>query len=188
MELLDPVVVSDDLPLRIEKVLRWIWGKPASRGCETSVNWRHQLMSRLGLTVPDHILETTQSGLCLTHGDPTFANTMMRGDQLVLIDPKVPGNGIPSAWHVDAAKVLQSMCGWESVLAGASQREWCVPQFLEDGSEADLMCIAWWLHVHCERILKREAADMDAGRGGNDKVFQWAASVSRGALKIASGL
>jgi len=55
---------------------------------------------------------------CLTHGDPTFANTMHSEEGLVLIDP------LPSTWDVpdirakDLGKLLQSCMGYEHEILG----------------------------------------------------------------------
>lgn len=52
------------------------------------------------------------------HGDPTFANVMMRGAGLVLIDP-IPGCAYaPDVLAVDLGKILQSCYGYEQVLTG----------------------------------------------------------------------
>jgi hypothetical protein len=58
------------------------------------------------------------SGLhpCLTHGDPTFDNVMIRDatGELVIIDP-IPASLVnPDLRCVDVGKILQSALGWEA--------------------------------------------------------------------------
>lgn len=52
---------------------------------------------------------------CLTHGDPTFDNVMIREftGELVLADPIPATLIIPDLLGVDVGKILQSALGWE---------------------------------------------------------------------------
>lgn len=50
-----------------------------------------------------------------THGDPIIDNVMMRGDQLVLIDPIPPCPALPSLTIVDYGRLVQSALGYEQI-------------------------------------------------------------------------
>lgn len=53
---------------------------------------------------------------CLTHGDPTAENVMLRNEsEYVLIDPLPSTEAIPDDMAVDVGKLLQSAHGWESM-------------------------------------------------------------------------
>jgi hypothetical protein len=57
--------------------------------------------------------------MCLTHGDPTFANLMRRDDgQMVIIDPLLPSMALPSIAALDLAKIMQSLLGFEAIRFG----------------------------------------------------------------------
>jgi hypothetical protein len=53
---------------------------------------------------------------CLTHGDPTFDNVMIREftGELVLADPIPATLIVPDLLSVDVGKILQSALGWEA--------------------------------------------------------------------------
>lgn len=63
-------------------------------------------------------LETT----CLTHGDPTYDNVMLRSGDVVLIDPIPASAAIPDMRSVDIGKVLQSAIGYEAMRYGEDER------------------------------------------------------------------
>lgn len=50
---------------------------------------------------------------CLTHGDPTFANAMLRGRHLVMTDPLPATPHMGDVRAVDIGKILQSAFGYE---------------------------------------------------------------------------
>jgi hypothetical protein len=54
---------------------------------------------------------------CLSHGDPTFDNVMIREEtgELVLADPIPATLIVPDMRCVDVGKILQSVLGWERV-------------------------------------------------------------------------
>lgn len=57
---------------------------------------------------------------CLTHGDPTFDNVMIREatGELVLVDPIPATLIVPDMRCVDVGKLLQSALGWEALRYG----------------------------------------------------------------------
>lgn len=50
---------------------------------------------------------------CLTHGDPTIDNVMLRNGEIVLIDPIPATPAIPDHRAVDLGKMIQSYVGYE---------------------------------------------------------------------------
>lgn len=61
---------------------------------------------------------------CLTHGDPTAENIMLRADGgYVLIDPLPSTESIPDDMAVDVGKLLQSAHGWEE-MKGEERSTW----------------------------------------------------------------
>lgn len=59
----------------------------------------------------------------LTHGDPTFHNTLWLKDRLVLCDPVPANTTIPDIRAVDLGKLLQSCFGFETIMHGWSMTE-----------------------------------------------------------------
>lgn len=60
---------------------------------------------------------------CLTHGDPTYDNVMLRGkDQVVLIDPIPATTAVPDLRCVDLGKMAQSIVGFEAIRYGETDR------------------------------------------------------------------
>ena len=92
----------------------------------------------------------------LTHGDPTFDNVMLRGSDIVLIDPIPSTPAVPDLRVVDAGKVLQSAYGFETARYGI---EFHVDS--ETVQEAVLACLdedehlaaRYWCAVHFLRAL-----------------------------------
>jgi hypothetical protein len=96
---------------------------------------------------------------CLTHGDPTLGNTMLKENmEIRLIDPLPPKGMVPSLPEIDYGKVLQSVLGWESVVVGKSPNvrhmerlEYFKYSLHCNGSS---MNHAWfWCGIHLLRIL-----------------------------------
>lgn len=130
--------------------------------------WTGDFQDRFGFTPPDWVADES---MCLIHGDPTLANLMRRTGSLenVLIDPKPPGNGIPSFRTVDIGKMLQSMLGWESVLAGGALPRYDI-HFLSNFSEVDARRAVFWCMIHLMRIMQREKSG---------EIFEWADHASQ---------
>lgn len=110
--------------------------------------WKQQLEKRFSITVPREIDEEVW---CLTHGDPTVANLMCnKNAQLRLIDPRV-ADFMPSFRSVDCGKIMQSLLGWERVLANLEPTEWIDPPIFVENN------VLWWTAVHAVRINYRES-------------------------------
>jgi len=60
---------------------------------------------------------------CLTHGDPTFDNVMIREEtgELVFVDPLPASLVAPDMRCVDIGKILQSVLGWERIRYGSER-------------------------------------------------------------------
>ena len=100
---------------------------------------------------------------CLTHGDPTFDNVMIREStgEIVLVDP-IPATLVnPDMWSVDIGKILQSCLGWESArYLDPSQLFTVGPQHLHttllkrfDITDNEWAASVFWCVVHLLRTL-----------------------------------
>jgi hypothetical protein len=106
------------------------------------------------LVVPalDRISYIRQTEDCLTHGDPTAENVMLRGDTYVLIDPIPATERVPCDKAVDVGKILQSAHGWEAMKGEEAA------SFTPDDVRPLVSDVVWdvaqhWLVVHFVRIL-----------------------------------
>lgn len=90
----------------------------------------------------------------LTHGDPTLENTMLRGTDLVLIDPTPATLAVPDIIAVDLGKMLQSVIGWEHARYGWPK--WtipvaCIRNLCADDNE--WQATRYWCVVHLLRAM-----------------------------------
>jgi hypothetical protein len=100
---------------------------------------------------------------CLTHGDPTFENTMLREDgSLVLIDPVPATPAVPDLRCVDIGKMLQSVTGWEEARYGipvvrqvsGARLLYLVSRFVgSDLNDYEWRGSLYWCVVHLLRAL-----------------------------------
>jgi hypothetical protein len=117
---------------------------------------------------------------CLTHGDPIIDNVMLRGDDVVLIDPIPATPAIPDIRCVDIGRLLQSASGYERIRYGIHELEtvpydWVLNRFDLNASEYDASLyfgaihllrsmvyvdtsIARMIHDNCFMHLMREIA------------------------------
>lgn len=132
--------------------------------------WREQLQEFLvDIEIPQWVAEEES---CLTHGDPTMANAMQRGQDLILIDP-IPARGkMPSVASVDRAAAIQSVCGWETLISGEG-RNWQLPGICQTWSDLDIRRTLFWLLVKSRRILPYARTD---------EVRAWCGEVERRVL------
>lgn len=89
---------------------------------------------------------------CLVHGDPTIENVMSRFSDLVLIDPIPATEYAPDLLAVDLGKVLQSVCGYESVITGG----WGHPEnrsWLRTFNAAEQVAAKHFCLYHIVRLL-----------------------------------
>lgn len=100
---------------------------------------------------------------CLTHGDPTYDNVMLRVDtgELVLVDPLPATLAIPDLRSVDIGKMLQSVLGWEAVRYGSGEYQLRVApaefratlSVMIELSEEEWIASIFWCVVHFLRTL-----------------------------------
>jgi hypothetical protein len=124
------------------------WYVRLHRWCDLNAPWLVAELDELYAGPPAR-------SVCRIHGDPTLANVMRRGLDLVLIDPIPPGGKVPALREVDVGKLLQSAIGWEHQLdadwpPGAQE---FVDQVLRYESDEMRRKSHFWLAVHCARIL-----------------------------------
>lgn len=128
MEKLVTVPVTPDLPVWIEtRLARLVWSRPPM-----PVQADYSVLPKAVGPIPDWALDAPA---CLTHGDPTFANTLFNPDDnnLRFCDPVYPRR-VPQIAAIDHGKILQSMLGWERVLCGWKYPSsgWLPVHFLQD--------------------------------------------------------
>lgn len=92
---------------------------------------------------------------CLTHGDPTFTNLMMCGEQPVLLDPLPSSPTVPDVRAKDIGKIIQSLHEYEGTVLGwdydtAPHPSWA-RELCEDDNEwlASLFCFT----LHLIRLI-----------------------------------
>lgn len=160
-------ILRSDTQLLESILSTFVWNRPP---VPMAGGWSGLLRATTGISVPDWAL---QSHECLTHGDPTLANLMMRHgnaepDTPIIIDPVSPmGGRVPQIREIDQAKILQSMCGWEALIGGFTLNSgmWLYPHFmfLDQGH---LRRVVFWLGVTVRRC-------MDHLREGDEVAHVW---------------
>ncbi len=103
------------------------------------------------------------SETCLIHGDTTLANVMLRGKQILLIDPVAPRGKIPPLREVDYGKMLQSALGWEAIQQRLPYKE---NQLIESvlSPIENRRIVFFWAMIHIIRILPRAQKRSDVAR------------------------
>ena len=125
-EALEPAPRTPDLLLRIEHLLETkVWNRPALPS-SSEIDWK-DCLKEYGVIVPDYAIPTE---FCLVHGDPTASNTLVRGDDLILCDPRPPRNYIPQCRETDMSRILQSLLNWEVVAYGSEYVPFDWPKFM----------------------------------------------------------
>ena len=102
---------------------RDVWSKPAAVKLEVEAHIARTapLMKYVHGDTEDmlatafHSIDWDAQVPVLTHGDPIIDNLMMRGDQLVLIDPIPATTALPDLRCVDLGRLVQSAAGYEQV-------------------------------------------------------------------------
>jgi hypothetical protein len=141
-----------------------VWGRRWTSGHV----WRQRLQEFLGdIEIPDWVADEES---CLTHGDPTMANVMQRDQDLILIDPIPAGGKMPSVASVDRAAIIQSVCGWETIISGEN-RYWQLPGLCGNWTDLDIRRTLFWLMVKARRILPYARTE---------EVVQWCGRVDKG--------
>lgn len=90
---------------------------------------------------------------CLTHGDPTAENVMLRNEwEYVLIDPLPSTEAIPDDMAVDVGKLLQSAHGWES-MKGEECASFTIGNVKDQVDDNVFQVAQLWCIVHFIRTL-----------------------------------
>jgi hypothetical protein len=164
MEYLTPLPeLTVDLPITIEAILESrVWSRPPEYG---HGSWIENLHNTTWIIVPPWAHQTQP---CLTHGDPTIANVMLRDDtsnRIVLCDPVPPGHRVPQIREIDQAKIIQSMLGWEAMIGGRvlgkGWDNWITPKFLMRSSQDDVWRQAFWTGVTMRRCIDHLRNNLD---------------------------
>lgn len=128
MEKLNPIPIElmntrDTIGAVAEILERDVWSKPAVVGLdiEAHIARTSPLMKNVDGDTEDmlatafHSITWDLQVPCLTHGDPIIDNLMMRGNDLVLIDPIPATPALPDLRCVDLGRLVQSAAGYEQV-------------------------------------------------------------------------
>ena len=165
LKVIDPLNLALEIKRRLEG---WIWNRPA----EVDVNIAEMTAyakylasqwfdgSELELTLEAWIsyIDWSRFQTCLTHGDPTFSNVMLRGTELVLIDPIPARAQIPPFRAVDIAKICQSLLGYEVVRFGwplqvERSAAGAFMAAMVGGDDAELEAVRFFTVLHFLRLL-----------------------------------
>lgn len=150
MERLDPA--PDDLrPTDVLRVLADLHAMPVIAHQTLRPSALAERLQLPDLVVPSWIQDEP---LVAAHGDSTLANVMSRSGKLVLIDPYPPSEVYPSVASIDYACMLQSVMGWERMLAGEGASVYDPLPYIGDALATRRAW--WWLWIKTRRIELRE--------------------------------
>lgn len=98
-----------------------IWSQPAQISMRMidhaakleSLRETTSLSERILLDKLRYVVNWSDLADCLTHGDPTVDNAMLRNGEIVLTDPIPATTAIPDLRAVDLGKMIQSYVGYE---------------------------------------------------------------------------
>jgi hypothetical protein len=162
MEKLEPAPRTPTLLLNIEDSLnKFIWHRQATPS-SLDTDWREEL-KKYGVETPDWVISDKQ---CLVHGDPTVSNALIRGNSIVMCDPRPPRNYIPQFVETDMGRILQSMWGWEIIAYGASFSNFIPPKFWSN--ETYRKRAIFWCGAAAARIEYLERS-----RGYRSNILRW---------------
>lgn len=162
MEVLyDPVVVKGKQLLDLASEV-WRW--PAEVKLKSMYSYRQYVAHKcntlpkdLRETVFDTITKVNHSNLmtCLTHGDLTRANVMMRDTgELVLIDPIPAMHTFPDWWVCDVSKMFVSLLGYDGTPDINPMIE------LIDGCDSDeLLALKYMIPLQIARMIPYHTED-----------------------------
>lgn len=102
--------------------------------------------------VIDRVAYIRRTEDCMTHGDPTAENVMLRGDTYVMIDPIPATCRVPSDLAADVGKILQSAHGWEE-LKGEERASFTPDEVLRRFPSVVADVAQIWVIVHFIRTL-----------------------------------
>ena len=112
---------------------------------------------------------------CLTHGDPTLDNMMLRKqgaghwpETPVIIDPLPPRFEMPEMMAVDVGKIIQSLLGYETIKYRRYRMDWTETvenrlselwTRLEDYPLREWRAATYFAYVHCLRLLPYQSEE-----------------------------
>lgn len=153
----DPVVGRQVFDGIVELLSAYVWVKPPFVFTESPTPFRHKqsALSRATSVAGDVLNALTE--LCtlvdwtavpkvLTHGDPTFCNSLWLNDKLVLCDPIPASHHVPDIRAVDLGKLMQSCMGFESIMYGWHMAELASPYWIKELCRDDN---EWQAAVYC---------------------------------------
>jgi hypothetical protein len=125
MERLDEVDVDlVDLGELVKSLVIGVWSRPATTSWvrEATATKVARIMDdydpHLEAAVLDLVERIPETLNCMTHGDPTAENVMLRDGRQVVIDPIPATTAVPNQLGVDVGKIMQSAVGWEQFKGG----------------------------------------------------------------------
>ena len=106
-------------------------------------------------------IDWSKQDRCLTHGDPTFENVMLRSNEkVVIIDPVPATPAVPDLRLVDVGKVMQSVVGFEAIKYGAEERfRLTMHDALEIFYVNDSSACMYWCVVHLLRAIPYQTSE-----------------------------
>jgi len=168
MEKLEPAPRTRNLLRNIEKLLETrVWNRPALPST-MDCDWRENLR-KYGVETPDWAVPTE---FCLVHGDPTASNALIRGNDLILCDPRPPRDYIPQCRETDMGRILQSYLGWEEIAYGAEHILWNRPDFY-DNTQWRKKAIFW-----CGAAAAR-IEYLEHSRNNRVRILHWCQEIRR---------
>jgi len=182
MELLEPPQYRSAAALYTvwDKLSKEVWPRNSWRGwndgwLEPLRRWA-DMVPYLEEPIKRCYPEEPIDGYSLIHGDPTLANVMMRGKELVVTDP-MPRmeyrKEMPNRREVDLGKLLQSAVGWERML-GCEHKCWDKPELVLSNVDTELRPkVMLWGAIHLARVGLR------APGKGRLRIASWAIEQSR---------
>jgi len=151
MEKLEKAARHPDLLCQITELLKKrVWSRPSQDYDVAGKSYKDH-HKELGLEVPDWAVPTS---FCMTHGDPTASNTLLRNGQLILCDPRPPRAYVPQCRESDMARIMQSYFGWEVAAYGEPIIRYKFPDFWLNPSIRHK--VSFWLAATTLRIEKFE--------------------------------
>lgn len=153
MERLQIAPREPDLILGMELLLhKRVWNRPTVPYEVTGVDYK-EYHQKIGITVPTWAIPTE---FCMTHGDPTVSNAMIRisNRELVICDPRPPRAYIPSCRETDMGRLLTSAFGWEQIAYNEHPVQWLKPVFWDVPNLRRKAL--FWCAAACKRIAHKE--------------------------------
>lgn len=159
MELLEPIPTGAvDLEAMIDALSQSVWSRPdvVTGSTPHTMLYLTKILSTFAPQLLMPVLEKAAylrpTTACLTHGDPTAENVMLRGNTYVVIDAIPATCRMPDDLAVDVGKILQSAHGWEDMKG--EERATFGPRDVADQFTEEAFNVGQlWCIVHFVRTL-----------------------------------